>query len=162
VDARGAGHPGHTLTGPAGIYLRPARGLPAGLLIPEAELVERFTRSSGPGGQSVNTTDSRVSLTWDVANSAVLSPQQRSRLLDRLANRIAGGELTITASEHRSQRQNRTAARLRLQHLVQQALEPPAPPRRATKPSRAARARRVESKRRHSELKALRRRPPLE
>lgn len=147
---------------PDGIVLRAARGLPGGLLIPEAELVERFTRSSGPGGQSVNTTDSRVSLTWDVANSAVLSPDQRSRVLNRLANRVVDGELTITAAEHRSQRQNRTAARLRMQHLVQEALEPPAPPRRATKPSRAAKARRVDAKRRHGEVKALRRRPPAE
>jgi ribosome-associated protein len=145
-----------------GIVLRPARGLPGGLIIPETELVERFTRSSGPGGQSVNTTDSRVSLTWDVANSAVLSPDQRSRVLDRLACRVVDGEFTITASEHRSQRQNRTAARLRMQHLVQEALEPPAPPRRATKPSRAAKARRVDAKRRHGEVKALRRRPPAE
>ena len=147
---------------PDGILIRSARGLPGGLLIPETELLERFTRSSGPGGQSVNTTDSRVSLTWDVANSAVLSPDQRSRVLDRLANRVVDGELTITASEHRSQRQNRTAARLRMQHLVQEALEPPAAPRRATKPSRAAKARRVDVKRRHGELKALRRRPAAE
>ena len=145
-----------------GILIRPARGLPSGLLIPEAELVERFTRSSGPGGQSVNTTDSRVSLTWDVANSVALSPEQRSRVVGRLANRIVDGELTITASEHRSQRQNRTAARLRMQHLVQEALEPPAPPRHATKPSRAAKARRVEAKRRHSQVKTLRRRPPVD
>jgi ribosome-associated protein len=82
------------------------------------------------------------------------------QLLDRLAGRLVDGVLTIVAAEHRSQRQNRTAARIRLQHLVQDALEPPAPPRRATKPSRAARARRVETKRRHGNLKALRRRPP--
>jgi ribosome-associated protein len=142
------------------LFIRPARGLPAGLRIPDDELVERFSRSSGPGGQSVNTTDSRVALSWDVANSAALNEAQRQRALDRLADRLVDGVLTVVAAEHRSQRQNRTAARIRLQHLVQDALEPPAPPRRATKPSRAARARRVESKRRHGDLKALRRRPP--
>lgn len=144
------------------LFIRPARGLPVGLRIPDEELVERFSRSSGPGGQSVNTTDSRVALSWDVANSTALTAAQRQRVLDRLAGRVVDGVLTIVAAERRSQRQNRTAARMRLRHLVQQALEPPAPPRRATKPSRAARARRVESKRRHGELKALRRRPPVD
>jgi len=142
------------------LFIRPARGLPAGLRIPDDELIERFSRASGPGGQSVNTTDSRVALSWDVLNSAVLTDAQRRRALDRLAGRLVDGVLTIVAAEHRSQRQNRTAARARLHHLVQDALEPPAPPRRATKPSRAARARRVEAKRRHGELKSLRRRPP--
>jgi ribosome-associated protein len=144
------------------LFIRPARGLPAGLRIPDEELVERFSRASGPGGQSVNTTDSRVALSWDAANSAALSDAQRQRLLEQLGGRVVDGVLTVVAAEHRSQRQNRTAARLRLQHLVQEALEPPAPPRRATKPSRAARARRVEGKRRHGELKALRRRPPID
>ena len=144
------------------LVIRPARGLPAGLRIPDEELDERFSRSSGPGGQSVNTTDSRVALSWDVANSAALTPDQQVQLLERLAGRLVDGVLTVVAAEHRSQRQNRTAARIRLQHLVQDALEPPAPPRRATKPSRAARARRVETKRRHSELKTLRRRPPAD
>lgn len=144
------------------LFIRPARGLPGGLLIPDGELVERFTRSSGPGGQSVNTTDSRVALSWDVAGSTALTDQQRARLLDRLTGRLVDGVLTIVAAEHRSQRQNRTAARVRLQHLVAAALEPPAPPRRATRPSRAAKARRVESKRRHGEVKSLRRRPPAE
>ena len=141
------------------LFIRPARGLPAGLRIPDDELIERFSRSSGPGGQSVNTTDSRVSLSWDIANSPALTEVQRRRMLDRLGGRVVDGVLTIVAAEHRSQRQNRSAARMRLQYLVQEALEPPAPPRRATKPSRAARARRVDTKRRHGELKALRRRP---
>jgi ribosome-associated protein len=144
------------------LVIRPARGLPAGLRIPDEELVERFSRSSGPGGQSVNTTDSRVALSWDVLHSPSLAPDQRARLLDRLAGRLVEGVVTVVAAEHRSQRQNRSAARLRLHHLVQEALEPPAPPRRATKPSRAARARRVETKRRHGELKAMRRRPPVD
>ncbi|HKC29195.1 MAG TPA: alternative ribosome rescue aminoacyl-tRNA hydrolase ArfB [Jatrophihabitans sp.] len=141
------------------LFVRPGRGLPGGLLIPAGELVERFSRSSGPGGQSVNTTDSRVELSWDVAASAVLDDEQRQQLLDRLGSRVNDGVLTIAASEHRSQLQNRNAARLRLRHLVATSLEPPSPPRRATRPSRTARARRVDDKRRHGDVKALRRRP---
>lgn len=144
------------------LFIRPARGLPAGLLVPAAELEERFSRSSGPGGQSVNTTDSRVELSWDVANSPALNETQRRRVFDRLGGRIVDGVLTISASEHRSQLQNRTAARLRLQHLLAEALEPPAPPRRATRPSRAAKARRLDEKRRRGDIKAGRQRPPLD
>jgi ribosome-associated protein len=147
---------------PDDLFIRPARGLPDGLLIPAVELVERFSRSSGPGGQSVNTTDSRVELSWDIADSVALNETQRGRVLDRLSGRVTDGVLTVVASEHRSQLQNRAAARTRLQHLVAAALEPPSPPRRATRPSRAARARRVENKRRRGELKAGRRRPPLD
>lgn len=142
------------------LVIRPQRGLPNGLTIPEHELLERFSRSSGPGGQSVNTTDSRVELTWDLAASTVLSEAQRDRLLDQLAGRVLDGSVTIAASEHRSQLLNRNAARARLTHLVAQALEPPAPPRRATRPSRRAKARRVDAKRRRGDLKTTRRRPP--
>jgi ribosome-associated protein len=142
------------------LVIRQRRGLPNGLVIPEAELVERFSRSSGPGGQSVNTTDSRVELSWDVAASTALTDTQRQRLLDRLGSRLLDGVLTIAASEHRSQLQNRTAARARLQHLVTDGLEPPSPPRRATRPSRAAKARRVDAKKRRGNLKANRQRPP--
>jgi ribosome-associated protein len=144
------------------LFIRPARGLPAGLLVPGAELEERFSRSSGPGGQSVNTTDSRVELSWDVANSAAVNAAQRSRLLERLAGRIVDGVLTIAAAEHRSQLQNRSAARVRLQHLLAEALEPPAPPRRATRPPRADKARRLDEKRRRGHIKAGRHRPPLD
>src|SRR5436305_11498004 len=142
--------------------IRPGRGVPDGLIIPDAELDERFSRSSGPGGQSVNTTDSRVELSWDVASSAALSEAQRARVLDRLAGRLVDGVLTIAASEQRSQFQNRAAARRRLQSLLADALSPPSPARRATKPSRAAKARRVDEKRRHGELKAGRRRPSFD
>jgi ribosome-associated protein len=142
------------------VVLRPGRGLPDGLVIPEAELVERFSRSSGPGGQSVNTTDSRVELRWDIAASTALADWQRERLLDQLSGRLVDGVLTIAASEHRSQLQNRTAARARLTNYVSDGLLPPAPARRARKPSRAAKARRVEAKRRQGDLKATRRRPP--
>jgi ribosome-associated protein len=141
------------------LVIRATRGLPRGLTIPDIELVERFSRSSGPGGQSVNTTDSRVELRWDVGQSTALNDTQRARLLERLGPRLHDGVLTLTASEHRSQFQNRAAARRRLQALVAEALEPPSPARRATRPSRAARARRVEDKRRRGEVKAGRRRP---
>jgi ribosome-associated protein len=141
------------------VVVRPQRGLPAGLTIPDAELLERFSRASGPGGQSVNTTDSRVELSWDITASTAISEPQRARLLERLEPRLVDGVLTIAAAEHRSQLQNRTAARARLQHLVAEALEPPSPPRRATKPSRAARARRLDDKRRRAQVKAGRRRP---
>ncbi|MGI8677172.1 MAG: alternative ribosome rescue aminoacyl-tRNA hydrolase ArfB [Jatrophihabitans sp.] len=146
----------------ADIELRPQRGLPSGLTIPDAELVERFSRSSGPGGQSVNTTDSRVELRWDVTASTVLTDDQRSRLLHRLASRLVDGVLSVVASEQRSQLQNRTAARARLGHYVSDALAPPPPARRASKPSRRAKARRVEAKRQRGGLKATRRRPPTD
>jgi ribosome-associated protein len=141
------------------LVLRPGRGLPDGLVVPDAELVERFSRSSGPGGQGVNTTDSRVELRWDIASSRALDESQRAILLRRLADRAVDGTLSVTASEHRAQLQNRTAARARLAALVAQAFEPPAPPRRPTRPSRAARKRRVDEKRKRGELKSLRRRP---
>jgi ribosome-associated protein len=146
----------------AELVLAPAHGLPHGLVIPDAELVERFSRSSGPGGQSVNTTDSRVELRWDIAASAALSDLQRARLLDRLADRLVDGVLAIVASEQRSQLHNRTAARGRLRLLVSQALLPPPPQRRATRPSRAAKQRRVEAKRQRGQLKVNRRKPPME
>jgi ribosome-associated protein len=144
------------------LELPPGRGIPGGLVIPEAELVERFSRSSGPGGQGVNTTDSRVELRWDVAGSTALSATQRERLLLGLDGRLADGVLSIVASEQRSQLQNRTAARGRLRTLVSQALAPPPPPRRPTRPSRAAKARRVEAKRQRGQLKVNRRQPPLD
>ena len=144
------------------LVIRPARGIPGGLVVPAAELVERFSRSSGPGGQSVNTTDSRVELRWDAAGSAVLTEAQRARLLDALSARLVDGEVVITASEHRSQLLNRQAARGRLSNYLREALAPPPPARRASRPSRAARARRVEAKRHRGEIKAMRRRPPPE
>ena len=141
------------------VVLRPGRGLPDGLVIPSSELLERFSRSSGPGGQSVNTTDSRVELSWDVGTSAALSEQQRAQLIDRLVSRLVDGVITIAASEHRSQLQNRIAARARLTALHTDALAPPAPARRPTRPSRAAKQRRIDAKRRRGQLKATRGRP---
>jgi ribosome-associated protein len=141
------------------LVLPPGRGVPRGLVIPDAELVERFSRSSGPGGQGVNTADSRVELRWDIAGSTALNETQRGRLLERLASRLVDDALVIVASEQRAQLQNRTAARARLATLVSQALEPPPPPRRPTKPSRAARQRRLDDKRQRARRKAERARP---
>jgi ribosome-associated protein len=146
----------------ADLEIRPARGLPGGLTIPDAELVERFSRSSGPGGQSVNTTDSRVELSWDITQSLALSDIQRERLLTALAARLVDGVLTIAASEHRSQLLNRTAARARLGNYVTEGLAPPPPLRQPSRPSRAAKQRRIDAKRRVGQLKAGRRRPPPE
>ena len=132
--------PSHDLRVPAG------PGLPHGLVIPAAELEERFSRSSGPGGQCVNTTDSRVELVFDAAASAVLTPAQAARL----------GTVRIVASEHRSQHRNRAAARERLAAAIRSAVAPPPAPRVPTKPSKASRRRRVEAKRRRGETKARR------
>jgi ribosome-associated protein len=127
--------------------------------IPEAELQWRFSRSSGPGGQSVNTTDSRVELSFDVVRSPSLGPVARRRATARLATRLVDGVLTIAAQEHRSQLQNRQAARARLADALREAIAPPPPPRRATTPSRAARERRLDSKRKAGTTKRLRQRP---
>lgn len=130
-----------------------------GVTIPEAELSWRFSRSSGPGGQGVNTADSRVELSWDAAGSSALSTVQRDRLLERLTGRLVDGVLTIAASEHRAQLRNRDAARERLAGVIADALRPPAPARRATKPSRGAKERRLKAKQRRTDVKQLRRRP---
>jgi ribosome-associated protein len=140
---------------------RPGLRVTVGITIPESELSWRFSRSSGPGGQGVNTADSRVELVWDAAGSAVLSPLQRERLLDRLSGRLVGGVLTIAASEHRAQRRNREAARARLAAVVAEALRPPSPTRRPTTPSRGAKERRLKAKQRRTDIKRLRR-PPID
>ncbi|HEX6338956.1 MAG TPA: alternative ribosome rescue aminoacyl-tRNA hydrolase ArfB [Jiangellaceae bacterium] len=127
------------------------------VVIPEAELNWRFSRSSGPGGQSVNTTDSRVELSFDVAASTALGPTHKKRALQRLAGRLTNGVLTVTASEHRSQLRNRKAAETRLVHTLEQAIAPPPRVRRPTKPSRASTERRLASKRRRGDVKRLRR-----
>lgn len=127
------------------------------LVIPGGELRERFSRSSGPGGQGVNTTDSRVELSFDVAGSPSIPPELRQRAVARLGRRLVGGVLTVAASEHRAQLANREAARERLAALLRAAIAPPPPPRRPTKPSRAAKQRRLDEKRRRSQLKQSRR-----
>jgi len=127
--------------------------------IPGDELTERFSRSSGPGGQGVNTTDSRVELVWDLGSSS-LPADVLDRLRRRLGSRLSGDELVVTASERRSQLRNREAARERMAQLVRGALAPPPPPRRPTRPSRGATERRMESKRRRAETKRRRRPTP--
>ncbi len=127
------------------------------VLIPEAELRWRFSRSGGPGGQGVNTTDSRVELIFDVVASTAFTEHQRARVLERLSGRLAAGALTVIAAEYRSQLRNREAARIRLAAMLRQALDPDPPPRRATRPSRAARERRLADKRRRTLTKRLRR-----
>ncbi len=164
MDAGSAVTTGPAVTGPspgaaaaartADLVLRPGPGIPAGLRIPAEELRERFSRSSGPGGQSVNTTDSRVELRWDIDSSRILDDWQRQRLTSRLAGRIVNGTISVVASQERSQYRNRALAREQLAEQLRAALAPDPAPRRATKPSRAARQRRLDTKRHRAELKA--------
>ncbi len=140
------------------LLVMPGPGAPRGLRVPAAELVERFSHASGPGGQGVNTTDSRVQLSLDLAATTALDETQRQRLLAVLSPRLDGTVLTVTASEQRSQRQNRRAARERLAGLLRESLAPPVP-RRPTRPTRGSQRRRLEAKQRRSELKRTRRRP---
>ncbi|MEV6601891.1 alternative ribosome rescue aminoacyl-tRNA hydrolase ArfB [Actinoplanes sp. NPDC051346] len=127
------------------------------LVIPAAELSWRFSRSSGPGGQGVNTTDSRVELSWNLLASDVLSPTLKERAVERLGGRLIDGVLTITASEHRSQLRNREAAEARLAARVGEAIAPPPRQRRPTKPSRGAVERRIGEKKRRAQIKRGRR-----
>jgi ribosome-associated protein len=127
------------------------------VVIPEKELRWRFSRSSGPGGQSVNTADSRVQLSFDLTSTTALGPVQRSRALQRLGDRLADGVLTVTASGERSQLQNREAARERLAKLLADAIAPPPRKRRPTRPTKAAVERRLAEKKRRGRVKQLRR-----
>jgi ribosome-associated protein len=128
-----------------------------GTVIPPEELSWRFSRSPGPGGQSVNTTESRVELSYDLAGSGALPPALKERALRALEGRMPGGVITVTSSENRSQLRNREAAAARLAALLTEATAPPPKPRRPTRPSRAARERRLADKQRRSEIKRLRR-----
>lgn len=127
------------------------------LVIPEVELSWRFSHSSGPGGQGVNTADSRVELLYDVANSTVLSPMLRARALERLSGRLVNGVLSVTASEHRSQLRNREAAERRLVEELAAAIAPPPRARRPTRATKASVERRLTAKRMRSDVKRLRR-----
>ncbi|AMB58803.1 alternative ribosome rescue aminoacyl-tRNA hydrolase ArfB [Microterricola viridarii] len=131
----------------------------AALTIPATELGWRFSRSSGPGGQHVNTSDSRVELFWSVTDSAALSDSQRQRLQERLGSRLIGGVVTVTAAEQRSQLRNREIARRKLVDLLATALAPDAPHRRATKATRGSDRRRLAAKSQRSETKKQRQRP---
>ena len=123
------------------------------LTIPDGELSERFSRSSGPGGQGVNTADSRVELSFDLASSPSVPAYLQERMLSRLGSRLVDGVLTIAASEHRNQLANRRAARERMASVLRDAAAPPPPPRRPTKPSRGSKERRIANKKRRGEIK---------
>ncbi|MGG5260203.1 alternative ribosome rescue aminoacyl-tRNA hydrolase ArfB [Phycicoccus avicenniae] len=144
------------------LVIPPGPGVPQGITIPAADLVERFSRSSGPGGQGVNTADSRVELELDLAATPHLTEAQRRRALTALGTRLVDGRLVVAASEHRQQRRNRVAARDRMAALLREALAPPPPARRATRPTRGSVRRRLDAKRRRGETKAARGRPSPE
>ena len=127
------------------------------VVIPEHELRWRFSRSSGPGGQSVNTADSRVELSLDLTTTTALGPTLRARALQRLGGRLVDGVLTVTASEHRSQYRNREAAQDRLASILADAVAPPPPKRRPTRASKGSVERRLAAKRRRARTKQLRR-----
>jgi ribosome-associated protein len=132
------------------------------LTIPASELSWRFSRSSGPGGQHVNTSDSRVELSWSVVESAALSDVQRPTLVTRLGSRLIAGVITVTVSERRSQLRNREIALAKLADLVAEGLAPEAARRRATKPTRASNRRRLEAKQQRAATKQQRKRPSAE
>ena len=139
----------------------PGPGAPRGLRVPAAELQEQFSHAAGPGGQGVNTTDSRVQLSLDLTTTSALDDTQRARVLTALAARLTDGVLTITATEHRSQWRNRTAARERLAAILRDAVAPPVP-RRPTRPTRGSKRRRLEAKKQRSVTKQQRRRPGVD
>jgi ribosome-associated protein len=125
--------------------------------IPDRELTWRFSRSSGPGGQGVNTADSRVELVFDLAHTEAFSTTLRQRALERLSSRLVDGTVVVVASEHRSQLRNREAAAERLVAILTEATAPPPKPRRPTKPTAGSTARRLDDKTRRSKTKRLRR-----
>jgi len=129
------------------------------LVLPGRELRWRFSRASGPGGQGVNTTDSRVELSFDLARSPSVPEPMRERALRRLGGRLVDGVLTVVAAEHRSQLRNREAARERLAATLREAMRPDPPKRRPTRPTPGAKRRRLEAKARRSAIKRLRARP---
>jgi ribosome-associated protein len=126
------------------------------LVVPTGALTWRFSRSSGPGGQGVNTADSRVELSVSPLELPGLTDVQRRRLVERLGSRLVDGVLTIAASEHRQQLRNREAARARLAAVLRAALAPPPAARRKTKPSRGSQERRIKAKKERGQTKRLR------
>ena len=128
-------------------------------MLPARELHWRFSRSSGPGGQGVNTADSRVELSFDLAATPSFPPNLRDRAVSRLAGRLVDGVVTVTASEHRSQLRNREAARERLAEMLRAALAPDPPARRPTRPTKGSQRRRMDQKTRRGAVKRLRGRP---
>ncbi|GAA3071866.1 alternative ribosome rescue aminoacyl-tRNA hydrolase ArfB [Pseudonocardia yunnanensis] len=134
----------------------PVRG---SLVLPERELHWRFSRASGPGGQGVNTTDSRVELSFDLGGSPSVPEPLRERALGRLAGRLVDGVITVVASEQRSQLRNREAARERLAEILRKAMAADPPQRRPTRPTAGAKRRRLDAKTRRGAVKRLRGRP---
>ena len=126
--------------------------------LPESEMTWRFSRSSGAGGQHVNTTDTRVELTWSLAGTTALTADQKALAAQRLRSRLVDGSITVVSSRYRSQHRNREAARVRLEELVTQAVVPPKP-RRSTRPTRASVERRLDAKKRRGLVKKSRRAP---
>lgn len=153
--------PGCCMTHPCKTWIMDLEVSPA-LTIPAAELRWRFSRSSGPGGQHVNTTDSRAELSWNIAGSGVLSDEQRAMLVARFGRRLISGVITVTASERRSQLRNRELALEKLAALVTEGLAPDAPHRRPTKPTRGSDRRRLATKQQRSATKRQRQRPAAE
>lgn len=142
------------------LHIPAGPGAPNGLIVPAGELGEQFSHASGPGGQGVNTADSRVQLSLDIATTTALDDAQRQRALQELSTRLSGTVLIIDAAEHRAQRRNRTAARERLSTLLRDAMVPPRP-RKSTKPTRGSKRRRLKAKRIRSEVKQHRKPPEL-
>lgn len=126
------------------------------VVVPAGALSWRFSRSSGPGGQGVNTADSRVELSVSPLDLPGLTEHQRARLAARLGPRLVDGVLTIAASEHRQQLRNRQAARERLAAVLRGALAPPAPARRRTRPTKGSQERRIQAKKQRGQLKKQR------
>src|SRR5664279_5422403 len=127
------------------------------LMVPAKALGWNFSRSSGPGGQGVNTADSRVELSVHLPGLSGWPDHLLATALDRLAGRLVDGTLTVSASEHRQQIRNREAARARMAGLLRSTVAPPGPERRPTRPSAGARQRRLDTKRRRSQIKRGRR-----
>lgn len=143
------------MNGPGGnLVVRPGPGLPGGLVLDAGELVERFSRSSGPGGQGVNTTDSRVELVFDPGASTSLSSTQAARVLEVLGPSLVQGRIVVVASEYRSQLRNRSAARERLGAILRDALAPSPPMRRPTRPTKGSQRRRLDAKKRRGSIKS--------
>ncbi|KUM42192.1 alternative ribosome rescue aminoacyl-tRNA hydrolase ArfB [Arthrobacter sp. EpRS71] len=135
--------------------------IPPLLTIPASELGWRFSRSSGPGGQHVNTTDSRAELLWNVADSSALTDEQRLLLLRRLGAKLVAGVITVTASEERSQLRNRELALAKLARLISNGLVPETV-RRPSKPTKGSARRHRVAKEHRSATKQQRRRPAVD
>jgi ribosome-associated protein len=158
-DRRGRSSPSRPVVRHAGVVAEADLPVRRALVLPERELHWRFSRASGPGGQGVNTTDSRVELSFDLARSPSVPEPLRERAIHRLGGRLVDGVLTVVASEYRSQLRNREAARERLAATLRDAMRPDPPQRRPTRPSRGSVRRRLDAKARRGAVKRLRGRP---